>query len=573
MSNQTTRIVTTPGVKQDGTLLDSQYYSEAVWCRFLNGKPKKIGGYRKLSNFTAPIRNVHTYNKSPNSVIHVFSDSKIEGILVDRTGTGGAVYDRTPTQGFTAGTTLHWSVDTAYDMTGSGQARIFAHAATDGFTMSPIFYGTVDSTAALTPIILADATKPATTGTATSGSTSITAVVASTGYAAGDFIRVTAAAAGGKDLYASIVSISGAGPYTFVLDTAAGASPAGTAIAHALGTTGGIVTIGPYLFYYGKNGLIANTDINDPTLAYSGDANMVNPVGSRIVKGMPIKGQGQGSPAGIFWSDDSVVCVYYVGGTLLFQYDVKSANSSILSPDSVVEYDGAYFWLGFDRTLGYTGSVQEVPNPLNNQWFFDNLNWTYKDKVWGTKVPRFGEIWWFFPKGDSTVCNWALVFNIREKCWYDTPITRSAGYYTQTYRYPLWGDESGKLWQHEYGLDQVDGGVVSALESYFVTHNMGFPMGGAVQDAPQGMNAWMRIERIEPDFEQAGDMSVEILSKEYANDTLISAGTHTFNQGQVRVDIRHQARILLLKFRSATQGGNYHMGVTLLHLDVGDRRE
>ena len=572
MSNQTTRIVTTPGVKQDGTLLDSQYYSEAVWCRFLNGKPKKIGGYRKLATFTLPIRQVHTFNQNPNSIVHVFSDSSIQGIVIDATGSGGAVYDRTPTQGFTAGSTLHWTIDTAYDMTGSGQTRIYAHAATDGFATSPIFYGTEEATAGLTPIILTDATKPATTGTASSGSTSITGVVASTGYLAGDFIRVTAAAAGGKDLFATIVSISGAGPYTFVLDKAAGASPAGTAIAHALGTSGGIVTIGPYLFYYGKYGLIANTDINNPTLGYTGDANQVNPVGSRIVKGLPIKGQGQ-APAGLFWSDDAVIKVSYVGGTLTYQYDVMSSQSSILSANSVVEYDGVYYWLGFDRTLMFNGSVREVPNPLNNQWFFNNLNWTYRNKIWGTKIPRYGEIWWFFPKGTSTVCNWALVLNVREGLWYDTPITRSAGYYTQTFRYPLWGDETGKLWQHEYGMDMIEGTDVNAVDSYFVTHNMGYPMGGAIQDAPQGANAWTRIERIEPDFEQTGDMSVEVFSKEYANDTMISLGKYTYSSGQVRVDMRHQARILLLKFRSAVQHGDYHMGVTLLHLDVGDRRE
>jgi hypothetical protein len=37
-----------------------------------------------------------------------------------------------------------------------------------------------------------------------------------------------------------------------------------------------------------------------------------------------------------------------------------------------------------------------------------------RQKVWATKVPRFGEIWWFYPKGDSEECNDAIIYNIRE---------------------------------------------------------------------------------------------------------------------------------------------------------------
>lgn len=34
-----------PGIKRDGTQFDGDYYTDAEWCRFQRGLPRKIGGY------------------------------------------------------------------------------------------------------------------------------------------------------------------------------------------------------------------------------------------------------------------------------------------------------------------------------------------------------------------------------------------------------------------------------------------------------------------------------------------------------------------------------------------------
>ena len=567
MANQVTRITTIPGVSRDGTHLDGQYYSDAQWCRFVLGKPKKMGGYRNIAQFTAPVLSVYTFSKTTENLVHCFSTSKIEAVLTDINGNGGAVYDRTPV-GFITYSLYSWTVDTAYDMTGGGKSRIYAHAARNDGVPTPIFYGTVDTTEVLTPITLLDVTKPATTGNITTGTPTLV-LTSATGYVIGSLIRVTGAGVAGVDLFTDITNLVGT---TATLRDNASTTVAAAVVNHILGCDGGIVTIGAYLFYYGSRGLIANTDLNNPTLAFTGDANMVNPVGSRVTKGLPVKGGGQ-SPAGMFWSEDSVIKVSFVGGTLLFQYDIVTSQSSLLSANTVMEYDGAYYWLGYDRALAFVGGVKELPNTLNNNWFYESLNWGYAYKVWATKVPRYGEIWWFFPKGESTKCNWALIYNIRENTWYDTPIERSAGYYVQNFRFPLWGAEDGKLWSHEFNWDKIDGESISSVESYFITHDIGFPTGGAVQEAPQGANAWTRIERVEPDFAQTGDMTVEVLSKEYANSPTISLGKLSFGADTVRVDMRHQARIMTIKFSSNDAGGSYWMGAPLLHLELGDRRE
>ena len=572
MSAQTTNITTNPGVKRDGTQLDGQFYSDAVWCRFYAGKPRKIGGYRKMAQFALGIVGVHVFSRRLESVVHVGSQSKLQGLLVDNNGNGSAVYDRTPLS-FIAQTDYKWTFDTAFDATGSGQAAIYAHAGRnlqyiDNNIITPVFYGAIGGTTTLTTIVLTDTITPSSTGSITNGLVTLTLALA-TGFAVGNFIEILGAGVGGVDLYATIIALAGV---TATIDTAAGTTVASAIVNHIVGSDGGVLTIGPYLFTYGSNGLIANSDTNQPKKAASGDSNQVNVTGSKVVHGLPMRGGGH-APAGIFWAVDSVITASFVGGALVYQYDIASSQSSILSSDSIIEYDGVFYWIGSDRFLMYAGGVKEVPNVMNNLWFFDNLNWQYRQKVFAAKVPKYGEIWWHFPMGTSTVCNWAIVFNVRDGTWYDTPSTRSAGYYVQTFPFPVWGDETGALWQQEFGWDKVADSSVTAISSSFTTHDIGLPLGGAVAESPQGRNAWTRIERIEPDFNQVGPMTVTVITREYAKSPIIDQGALTFNPTDVRVDLRRQGRLLNIRFTSNAQGGFYHMGVVLMHLDMGDTRE
>jgi hypothetical protein len=220
-----------------------------------------------------------------------------------------------------------------------------------------------------------------------------------------------------------------------------GAFPTGDVI----DVSGGVVSLHPYVVVYGNNGLLRNCSAGDPTDWNSADANEVNVATGKIVKGLPVRG-GSNSPSGLFWSLDSLVRMSYIGGVgtpaQYWRYDIISSQTSILSSQCVIEYDGIYYWIGVDRFLLYNGVVKEIPNTMNQNYFFDNLNYSQSQKVWATKVPRFGEVWWYFPSGDSEECNDAIIYNIRENTWYDSGTAlgarRSAGYFSQVFHYPTW---------------------------------------------------------------------------------------------------------------------------------------
>ncbi len=204
--------------------------------------------------------------------------------------------------------------------------------------------------------------------------------------------------------------------------------------------TGGIVVLPPYTFAFGNDGYAAWSVPNNPADYVGSGAGNAYITGQKIVRGMPLRGGPGNSPSGLFWSANALVRGSYVGGTQIFQFDTISTQTSILSAASVIEYDGVFYWIGTDRFLMFNGVVREIENNINLNFFFDNINMSQRQKVFAIKVPRFGEIWWCFPRGTSTEPNHAIVFNVRENTWYDTALPnegRGAGLFPAVFQKPL----------------------------------------------------------------------------------------------------------------------------------------
>jgi hypothetical protein len=350
--------------------------------------------------------------------------------------------------------------------------------------------------------------------------------------------------------------------------------------------SGGIVMLYPYLFAYGNNGLIQNCAAGNFNDWVSADANANNVAANKIVKGLPLRG-GTTSPSGLFWSLDSVIRVTYApqnvgNATLYWRYDLISSQSSIMSSSCVIEYDGIFYWIGVDRFLMYNGVVQEVPNTQNMNWFFDGINLAQRQKVWASKVPRWGEIWWFYPRGTATECNDAIIYNIREKCWYDaglaTGANRSAGYFSDVFTKPIWADNvtnstgQNTLWIHESGVNQTSLTNVNAINSSFETNVLGAAAGLVGNAQGSGDNLWTRVDRVEPDFIQNEHMSLIVTGKGYADDTDIASDPYLFTKETLKIDMKEQRREMRLKFISNTVNGDYFMGRIVLNIETGDVR-
>ena len=722
---------TQPGVQRDGTIFDKQFYNDGRWVRFQRGRPRKMGGYRVISDqLTGPSRGI--WVNAQNAFNYIFSgyNNGLQVLTIDDNGIGAGVNNFTLSN-FTASNLNLWQFDGFYDVAGAGVQSLLAHpgqnlASIDNDANTPVLIGDING--------LTMSQIGTFTDTITSTGTAVVTIAASNLLiGAGQTVTGT-----GIPANTTVVSVS----TTTV--TLSNVVPAGVVLAtfsNGISVSGGVVSLHPYVFVYGNNGLIQNCSAGNAQDWTSADANAVNVATGKIVQGLPLRG-GSNAPSGLFWSLDSVIRVSYIGGTgtpvQYWRYDIISSQSSILSSQSAIEYDGVYYWCGVDRFLMYSGVVKEIPNNMNQNYFFDNLNYSQRQKVWVSKVPRFGEIWWFYPRGDATECTDAIVYNTRENTWYDAGqalgARRSAGYFSQVFRFPvqanwetsasevvfidtfntvnasaflyldtyntqivlglvisgagittgtyvstistsniktlgaitggsaytngtytnvtltggsgtgakatvtvsggsvtavtltsrgagyqvadalsasnteLGGTGAGfsvpvatlyqqgiqmsaaatatatvpltfstpenriEILQHEIGTDAINGQNVTAIESYFETNDLGLVSGGPSEPAITGLNRWLRLERVEPDFVQSGNMSLIVTGPPFAQGADKESDPYVFGPNTGKIDMREQRRELRIKFVSNEAGGDYQLGKLLLSAEIGDAR-
>ena len=573
------------GIQRDGTMFDAPVYVDGKWMRFQRGRPRKMGGYRGIfQNASGISRGMIMSTDSGLNYVYSGYSAGLEMWQTDDddgVGTGPITISMT---GFTSDATNLWQFDIGFDSSGAGNSKLIAHAGQnlthiDSAVNTPVMYGNFPSGA------LTEVGKFTATGAMTIGSPNSTFVITGTNA----LIYAGQLVSGAGLPFGSFVisSTVGAGVTTVVISGTATSSGTQTlTFDNQINVSGGVVMLYPYLFVYGNNGLIQNSSAGDFQNWVGADANSNNVASTKIVKGLPLRG-GTTSPSGLFWSLDSVIRVSYApqtvgAATIYWRYDIISSQSSMLSSSSVIEYDGMYFWCGVDRFLMYNGVVAEIKNNMNINYFFDNLNYSQRQKVWVSKIPRWGEIWWFYPKGDATECTDAIVFNVRDQVWYDAGealgARRSAGTFSEVFRRPIWaGNEPNSsstyvLWQHETGTNVVNLTQQSAIDSYFETNSIGWVNGGPGQNSPMGPNKWMRLERVEPDFVQSGEMYLIVTGKGYADDVDNPSDPYYFDSTTLKIDLREQRREMRLRFGSNVVNGNYETGLILLSAEGGDER-
>jgi hypothetical protein len=244
--------------------------------------------------------------------------------------------------------------------------------------------------------------------------------------------------------------------------------------------SGGILYSAPCLYLYGNNGTILRSRTNDPLSFDGGDSAIYTISSDKLIFGASVRG-GSNAPSFLFWTANSVIYLTNVADgrdvniPVDFQKEVVTNNSSLMSSRSIVQYDSLFFWLGTDRIFVYNGIVDSIPNTINLEYFFDNVDLGKRQLIFGYKIARYGEVRWAYPEygnrnNPNIGCTRELVYNVRENSWYDTAIQRDCvtvyegtgdifSYGDACTNYPYDPDVYyKKIWRQEVGVAEVRGG-------------------------------------------------------------------------------------------------------------------
>jgi hypothetical protein len=96
--------------------------------------------------------------------------------------------------------------------------------------------------------------------------------------------------------------------------------------------------------------------------------------------------------------------------------------------------------------------------------------------------------------------------------------------------------------------------------------------GTPAQDTAQGVNRRIHLRRVEPDFLQTGDMTLQIAGRGFARGPESLSPVFNFGPNDGKVDMRVENRESRLVFGSNTINGNFEMGRIMITAEYGDER-
>lgn len=549
-----------PGILRDGSPFQGSYCIRGQWVRFFRGQPQNIGGMRNYVIYLQTIPQILPPDFIPTNVLIYYDSKGDKHILIG----GSLVPD----------SLLSSVIDVTYTSSGA-QTYTWANRFTNPTNTLAQFVVVISIINSLPrQMILCLGMKNYTDINSSEATSSILAKEATDGFFQVNFPD-------------------------FVLKEA----------------TGGMLYVGNRLFYYGNNGLVRwssiaadksgeQTDLQKPFLFFK-DKYSINISTDKVIYGAEWRG-GANSPTIIFWTLGSVVLISNTTGSnnqvitdpddLSFSKKVLSRDSSILSSNSVVEYDGIFYWPGTQRFFVFNGVVLPLENNLNRQTFFDTIDMSKRQRVFGVKNVSRDEIWWFYPeKGkDANIgCTRAVIYNVVDNTWYDTDIERAAGCFDNTggnmYTVgknlsPYEGDNNSYVWEHEVGNDQVNlykdvDQQVKAIPSFFTTPIISYATFNP-QKQVAGIDYNIAIERIEPNIvgTKKIKMTVSINTYEYPASIPVTTTYNLTEDGELdniirpAINERIQGRNINFTFKSEGIGSGYQMGTTFVLAEIDDGR-
>ena len=252
----------------------------------------------------------------------------------------------------------------------------------------------------------------------------------------------------------------------------------------------------------------------------------------------------------IFTSVD-VHLARYIGAPSVYVFDRLAGGCGIISPQAVAIVGAQAFWMSENNFWMYNGYVQAMPCDVYD-YVFTGMNDAQKSKVYAVHNSAFGEVWWFYPRGDSFECDSYVIFNYLDGFWNIGSLSRACGTNQDVFGKPLMIDPDGQVYEHEIG-------------------NMRDDRQSRIRSAPVTMangERFIYAREYDPDEQTAGDSTVKFYTKYRANGDEYEYGPYASASPKV---VRFSGNFVAWEW-TFESGASGRIGVPRLKFSMGGRR-
>ena len=244
----------------------------------------------------------------------------------------------------------------------------------------------------------------------------------------------------------------------------------------------------------------------------------------------------------LIWTDADLHSAVYIGGEFVYTFEWRGDKCGALSPNSMAVIGDVAFWMGDNAFFRYDGAVNPLPCDVQD-YVFSRLNKTKAHRVTSHTVSQYGEVWWYYPSGDSEEVNEYVCYNYQENHWTFGTLARTAGVDRGVFLVPVAADSDGNIWKHETGTARPGADPI-------------FAESGPVE-IEDGNNVWM-VRRIVPDETSLGTLRVLVGASFYPTDPVVFQGPYAPNQP---TSVRLTARQMRFRLEESIADHDFRVGV------------
>lgn len=227
----------------------------------------------------------------------------------------------------------------------------------------------------------------------------------------------------------------------------------------------------------------------------------------------------------VVFTDSSLYSLQYLGPPVVWGSQLLGDNISIAGQNAAIIASGVVYWMGIDKFYKYDGRVQTLNCDLRRH-VFNDFNQAQRVQVYAGTNEAFNEVWWLYCSANASQIDKYIVYNYLENIWYYGTLSRSAWLDSGLVTYPVattydTTTQTGRLINHEYGLNDNTDGTEYALNAYISSSEF---------DISDGQNFGF-VWRIVPDLTFSN--STNSSTNESPRVTMTLRGLYNSGSGQI----------------------------------------